>query len=222
MVALRHAYDKRRHYAKTKHYIDIHSHYCRNYHYHIRQYKPHRLCRCSAIGHCELGGFNHIKSQRDKCRRNGQPHIGSEFVGHFAALGAGGCNGGIGDERQVVAEKSSAKHNRYHKGSTAARGSGYFGCQRCQCHHSANRRAHCQRYKARGNEYAGDNQSGRQQTQYQINCSVNRSYLLGNRRKSSGKNKNPYHIYDIGMAGGTRKYLNALSQSALVCGYGPH
>ena len=57
--------------------------------------------------------------------RKGNAYVGTELVGHAAALGLGGHDGGVGDEGEVVAEQAASHNNSRGHGDTGRSGVGY-------------------------------------------------------------------------------------------------
>ncbi len=199
--------------AQRQHHRDIYSHHGSHKHHYIWQYH-HRV---GVIADRYLGrteAHHHIHKQCDDGGGDTYPQVGLELVGHLAPLRTCGGNRCVGDKRQVVTEKRTAEHYGHIEWQTCPARIGHLHGKRRKGHDGADRCADGKRDKARGHKECGDYELRRKETECEIDSGVNGSYLLGQSSKGSGKDKYPYHIKYVGMAGRAREGLDALHQCA--------
>lgn len=105
--------------AGRQHKGHVHSRHSRGYHHQIGQHQPAaRMLRLRQLR--APVGEQHIAAQGGYGRRKGKPEVHLEFILHPAPLRPGGRYRGVGDKRQVVAEKSAAQHRRHEEGHVGA------------------------------------------------------------------------------------------------------
>ena len=69
---------------------------------------------------CEFPAQDDVEQEDEEGCREDDGKVGLEFVLHGAALGAGGGDGGIGDEGEVIAEEGTADDTSGHEGERGA------------------------------------------------------------------------------------------------------
>ena len=141
------------------------------------------------VAHHQQGGGHH------------DARVDAKLVLHRAILRASGGDGGVGDERQVVAEERTAHHDGRHICQV------YSGLFRQPYGHGrqgdngAHARADGQGDEARGQEYARQQQVLGQDVERQVDRGVDGAHLLCALRKGSCQYEYPYHQQDVLVAG---------------------
>ena len=138
--------------------------------------------------------------------------VHAELVCHDAVLRAGRSDGGVGNERQVVAEERAAYNDGCHVGQVDT---GLF-CQphgyRRQGYNGAHTGTDGKRDEAGGQKDAGQQQVVRQDVEGQVDRRVNGAHLLGTLGKGAGQYEYPDHHQDVLVAGSGREVVDALFQ----------
>ena len=135
-----------------------------------------------------------VEQESEQSGRNCYEAVCAKLVAHAAILAASGSDGGVGDEREVVAKEGTANYYSNKKGSFHSNVAGNFGSERCESHHSTHRCAYGDRNEASRDEDTGDNQLCRVRLQCKGDCCINRTYAFCKGGKCAGKDENPYHI----------------------------
>ena len=94
--------------ARREHYGHVDARHRKGDDQQIGSYEPWRGCGGTHAGHCggEVGTYEHVGYETHQGGRGDDADVGAEFLVHATPLGAGGRDGGVGDKRQVVAEKA--------------------------------------------------------------------------------------------------------------------
>ena len=97
-----------------------------------------------------------VDSKRDQCCRYYYADVGAEFIGHLASLATGSGYGGVGNERQVVAEKCPTHHGGHKQCDIAAAcAAGKLHNEWYECHYSSYRCAYRHADETSRHKYPG-------------------------------------------------------------------
>ena len=155
------------------------------------------------------------KDQGDQCRRQSDEEVDTELVAHFAALAAGGSDGGVGDHGEVVAEHGAAHHGTDDHGERQAaffrntHGDGDHGGD--GTHGGAGGGAH----------KGGDDEqtSGQEFHRYQGQTQIYRGFAAAHDRRhvgeGTGQNVDHQHGEDVHVGGTLGKGVELLVNGAL-------
>ena len=128
----------------------------------------------------------------DHCWKDHQ-EVGLELVLHGHALGAGGGDGGVGDEGQVVAEHGTAHNGAADHGHGHAGDVGDLDADGHQGGDRAHGGAHGKGQDAADDEDAGQDHAGRQQLQAQIGSGGHRAHGIGHAGEDAGFQEDEEH-----------------------------
>ncbi len=170
-----------------------------------------RLQRHDCLGTAE----DQQEDQGDQRRRQRHKEVDAELVTHFAALAAGGGNGGVGDHGEVVAEHGAAHYGAddHGEGQTAffrdANGDGDDGGD--GAHRGAGGGAH----KGGDDEQAGGQKLHRYQGQAQVHGGFAAAHGRRHIGKGTGQNEDHQHGEDVHVGGTPGKGVEFLIDGAL-------
>lgn len=160
---------------------------------------------------------NQVNNRCEESGRQGDADVRLELVAHLYALRAGGNDGGVGDERQVVAKECTA-----HGGRNDERcGNACFGSKSC-CHRrerydGAHGGADAHAHEAGGDEYPWQQHAFGQQREGEVHGSINSAHGLGTAGKGARHDEYPHHEEQIPMASTARKVVDAFVHAVAAC-----
>ena len=166
----------------------------------------------------EIGNRGHIVAavaqHAVECKANhrgGQcdADVGAELVAESHALRAGGHDGGVGNERKIVAEKCTAHHGTDHQGEGETGRRGHTCGNGHQGHDCAHARADAQRDKTGSHEQSRQKQRDGKRTQRHGDRRIDGTHLFGRGRKRAGEDENPKHHHQIFLARTATEHTHA-------------
>lgn len=163
---------------------------------------------------CEFPAQDDVEQEDEECGREDDGKVGLEFVLHGAALGAGGGDGGVGDEGEVIAEEGAADDTSGHEGERGA----CFICQSDGDGHEgddgADGCADGEGDDAGGEEDAGKYHVGGEKGEGEVDSGIDRTDVFGRLGEGSGKDENPDHHHDVAMGCASGEAFDAFAEAA--------
>ena len=124
----------------------------------------------------------------------------------------GGCDGGVRDEREIVAEEGAADDDGRYQGEAHAGVGGQSAREGDQGHDRAYAGANGQGNEAGGQEQPGEEKLGGQDGQGEVHRGIDGADGLGGAGKGPGQHENPNHQQDVLIARPFRKNGDELPQ----------
>ena len=88
-----------------------------------------------------------IDDEDDDCCRDDDERVDAKLIREPTSLSGCGYDGGVGDEREVVAKEGTANDHCCHEGNVGTRLLGYSCRDRCESHDGTHTRAYRNRYE---------------------------------------------------------------------------
>ena len=125
--------------------------------------------------------------------------------------------GGVGDEREVVAEERSAYNYSRQQCHVELHGLCQSGGDGYKSHDCSDARANRQTDEACGNEQSGQHHIAWQQREHGVHCGVDGSYRLCRVGKGASQYEYPQHRHNVRRTGSAAEYRNVLLQVLAAC-----
>lgn len=138
-----------------------------------------------------------VEHEDDEGRGGGEVDVGLELIVHADALSLRGHDGGVGDERQVVAKEGAAHDDGHDEGERRARLPGNAHGDGGEGYHGAYRGAYGEGDEAGGDEEAGQEHTVGQEAQGEVDGGVDGAHSTRCLGKGAGKDEDPYHEHEV-------------------------
>ena len=145
----------------------------------------------------DAAAHQQIDNQDDNGRWRHDEDVDAELVAQAAALCLGGHDGGVGDEREIVAEEGTADDDGRHEGQIGARLAGYACGNGCKGGYRAHTGADGEGNETGSQKHTCQDHLRRQEIQREIDGGIDAAHRLGGVGKGTCQHEDPDHQHHL-------------------------